>query len=64
MKYLLKAALLAPPLLPGERKYCPQIPDPDNNGVIVWASAQKPEGDHVIYREHKINGVFRVKRLI
>ncbi|MBS0031624.1 hypothetical protein ACTJJ0_30750 [Chitinophaga sp. 22321] len=28
------------------------------------ASSQKPEGDHVIYREHKIDGVFRVKRLI
>ncbi|NML39751.1 hypothetical protein HHL17_21310 [Chitinophaga sp. G-6-1-13] len=28
------------------------------------ASSQKPEGDHVVYREHKIDGVFRVKRLI
>ncbi|QJB38187.1 hypothetical protein HF324_10075 [Chitinophaga oryzae] len=28
------------------------------------ASSQKPEGDRVIYREHRIDGMFRVKRLI
>lgn len=28
------------------------------------ASSQKPVGDKVVYREHQIDGVFRVKRLI